>query len=49
VEFLVEFELNVPEGTPESDLQERARHLVWEEAPTDYASIVIGSLTGNRS
>jgi pimeloyl-ACP methyl ester carboxylesterase len=26
-----------------------AGHFVWQEAPTEYASIVIDSLTGNRS
>jgi pimeloyl-ACP methyl ester carboxylesterase len=26
-----------------------AGHFVWEEAPTEYASIVLGSITGNWS
>ena len=26
-----------------------AGHFVWEEAPTKYASAVLGSITGNRS
>jgi pimeloyl-ACP methyl ester carboxylesterase len=26
-----------------------AGHFVWEEAPAEYASIVLDSITGNRS
>jgi hypothetical protein len=31
-------------GEPCSD----AGHFVWEEAPTEYASIILDSMTGNR-